>query len=93
MIVRALVRLASLAALAAAGWWLAKALRRAGRGERRDRPSRAKAAGAMVRDRECNTFLPRERALELHAGGQTHYFCSEACRDRFLSRSGTAASA
>jgi YHS domain-containing protein len=38
----------------------------------------------MVRDRVCNTFLPRERALTLDQGGQSHYFCSERCRDSFL---------
>jgi len=38
----------------------------------------------MVRDRVCNTFLPRSRALSLHAGGEEHFFCSDACRAKFL---------
>lgn len=42
----------------------------------------------MVRDRVCNTFLPRANALAEQAGGQTHYFCSETCRLRFLGGQG-----
>lgn len=40
--------------------------------------------GAMVRDRVCQTFLPRSRALALRSGGEEHFFCSPTCRDRFL---------
>ena len=38
----------------------------------------------MVRDRVCNTFLPRERAIQMIQDGETHHFCSEDCRSRFL---------
>jgi len=38
----------------------------------------------MVRDRVCNTFLPRERALTAIVGGREMHFCSTACRDRAL---------
>jgi len=38
----------------------------------------------MVRDRVCNTFLPRERALTAIVGGREMHFCSAACRDRAL---------
>jgi hypothetical protein len=49
----------------------------------------AAAAGAkgnvdMVRDRVCNTFLPRERALTAVVAGREMHFCSAACRDRAL---------
>lgn len=40
----------------------------------------------MVRDRICNTFLPRSRALILGSGADTSFFCSEACRDEHLAR-------
>jgi YHS domain-containing protein len=40
--------------------------------------------GEMVRDRVCNTFLPRERALIVEQDGATHFFCSETCRSRYL---------
>jgi hypothetical protein len=42
------------------------------------------AAGELVRDRVCNTFLPRERALSATIGGQEEHFCSAACRDQAL---------
>ena len=38
----------------------------------------------MVRDRVCNTFLPRERAVTAIVGGREMHFCSAACRDRAL---------
>jgi YHS domain-containing protein len=41
-------------------------------------------AAPLVRDRVCNTFLPRSRALTLRAGGAEHHFCSETCRAKFL---------
>ena len=40
--------------------------------------------GEMVRDRICNTFLPRERALMAVVHGVEEPFCSPACRDRAL---------
>ena len=40
--------------------------------------------GKMVRDRICNTFLPAGRALVARQDGEDHFFCSAACRDRFL---------
>lgn len=39
----------------------------------------------LVRDRVCNTFLPRERALRASVAGHEEFFCSAACRDRALS--------
>ena len=51
------------------------------------RETGAPAAGAgrvMVRDRVCNTFLPRDRALTAVIHGEEAHFCSPACRDRAL---------
>jgi uncharacterized protein len=39
----------------------------------------------LVRDRICNTFLPRSRALKATVAGREEHFCSPACRDRALS--------
>ena len=47
-------------------------------------PRPAAEAGALVRDRICNTFLPRERALRAFVGGREEHFCSAGCRDRAL---------
>ena len=41
--------------------------------------------GELVRDRVCNTFVPRERALRATVDGREEHFCSPACRDRALS--------
>jgi hypothetical protein len=68
------------------GWLLVRRLDRA-------RRPRAGAAGgrrpaaptdALVRDRVCNTFLPRSRALRVAGAGEDRFFCSTSCRDRFL---------
>jgi len=70
-------------------WWLWRSLVPAGR---RTRPA-GEAAGAdpqtdgtMVRDRVCNTFLPRARALSTRLDSEVFFFCSERCRDSFLAR-------
>lgn len=38
----------------------------------------------LVRDRICNTFLPKARAVRGTIGGHEELFCSAACRDRAL---------
>jgi hypothetical protein len=38
-----------------------------------------------VRDRVCNTFVARERALTATIDGEVEHFCSAACRDLALS--------
>ena len=60
-----------LMAVVAAILWLRRLLRPAPPAPRR---------GQMVRDRVCNTYLPRERALRLADAEGEHFFCSEACR-------------
>jgi hypothetical protein len=38
----------------------------------------------LVRDRICNTFVPKGGALHAVVAGETQYFCSVACRDAAL---------
>lgn len=45
-----------------------------------------RAGDAMVRDRICNTFIPRARALSEMHGSEQVYFCSEECRRTFLAQ-------
>ena len=70
-------------------WWVGRLLRAArGRSPARPRSGPAGAdpsEGRMVRDRVCNTFIPEGKALRLQVEGEEHFFCSESCRDRFLS--------
>ena len=37
----------------------------------------------LVRDPVCGTHVAPNAALSLSAGGTTHYFCSQKCRDEF----------
>ncbi len=49
------------------------------------KPAEAGRAGAdmeLVRDRICNTFVPRKSALRATLAGREEYFCGPACRDR-----------
>jgi YHS domain-containing protein len=87
VILRGLIRLLSLAALAAAGWWLARAFRRKPQAPPRRPAAPAAGDATMVRDRVCNSFLPRSSAIVERIGDEPHYFCSEACRRRFLQAS------
>jgi hypothetical protein len=50
----------------------------------REPPPSGPSGVEMVRDRVCNTFLPRERAVTAIVGGREMHFCSAACRDRAL---------
>ena len=85
-----MIRRLLLVLLALVAWiWLRRTLRPNAAG--RARPDRPNDAGepaaldtAMVRDRVCQTFIPKARALVLADGGETRYFCSERCRDTFL---------
>ena len=74
-------------AAVAVAYWL---LRRLGKRGPRVGPSRTdtpRFEGAMVRDRECQTFLPRARALSIRCDDGEHFFCSSGCREAFLTRS------
>lgn len=39
----------------------------------------------LVRDPVCGTYVVPARALPLTAAGVTQYFCSERCREQYLS--------
>ncbi len=43
---------------------------------------RPEPATDMVRDRVCDTFVPRSRALMAVVDGREQHFCSPECRDR-----------
>ena len=73
-------------AVAVAGWMISRLIRGARGPTRSAAPGhgRIQPEGEMVRDRVCNTFLSRSSALVERVGSETHYFCSESCRLRFL---------
>lgn len=48
------------------------------------RRSPRQPSGLMVKDEMCNTYLPKEESIrEIHEGRE-YFFCSEACRQKFL---------
>ena len=53
-----------------------------GKGRGRPGPTREVVATDMVRDRVCDTFVPRSRALVAVVDGREQHFCSPACRER-----------
>ena len=42
--------------------------------------------GTLVRDPVCGTFVAPGEAPSLTAGGRTHYFCSDKCRNEYNAR-------
>jgi YHS domain-containing protein len=41
------------------------------------------AGGELKKDPVCGTFISPATAFQKYAGGQTYYFCSTECRDKF----------
>jgi YHS domain-containing protein len=57
----------------------------AGAGGGRARGGRTEKIGAkLVRDPQCGTYVSEAAAIAASRGGETHHFCSTACRDAFL---------
>jgi YHS domain-containing protein len=67
-----------------AGFFEGKARTGESRPQRGRARRRSEGITELVRDRICNTYLPKDRALTLSESGQIHYFCSEGCRSRHL---------
>lgn len=53
-----------------------------------DRPSssgrRHEIDDEMVQDPQCGTYVPRRDAIGARIQGQSLYFCSETCKDRYI---------
>jgi uncharacterized protein len=41
----------------------------------------------MSQDPVCGTYVPHNDAIMLHEKGQTYYFCSNECRDKYQQHS------
>ena len=37
----------------------------------------------MVQDPQCKTYVPKREAVKRTIAGETHFFCSVACADKF----------
>ncbi len=53
-------------------------------------PPRA-PGGALRQDPVCGTYVSEAVAVTVRDGGQTHYFCSEECREKFRRQGARAA--
>ena len=53
---------------------------------RQRRKQREEMGGEMVQDPVCETYIPKGRAIEKNAGGQTVYFCSQQCMNAFFEK-------
>ncbi len=47
-------------------------------------PGNSEIDDVMVKDPVCGVYFPRREGVELRHGGQSHLFCSAACRDRYV---------
>ncbi len=45
--------------------------------------SSAPSGGELKKDPVCGTFISTATAFQKYSGGQTYYFCSTECRDKF----------
>ena len=52
-------------------------------GASRPRPSSFPSGGELKKDPVCGTFIAASTALQKTVGGETYYFCSPQCRDKF----------
>ncbi|UCD86100.1 MAG: YHS domain-containing protein, partial [Deltaproteobacteria bacterium] len=37
----------------------------------------------MIKDPQCNTYIPKDEAVRQQIKGQDYYFCSKECAQRF----------
>lgn len=47
------------------------------------RPSSPPSGGELKKDPVCGTFISTTTAFQKSVGGQTYYFCSTQCRDKY----------
>lgn len=54
--------------------------------EEQEERERKAAAGEMVQDPECGTYVALDDSISVKSGNQTWHFCSYECRDKFLKK-------
>lgn len=47
------------------------------------RPHSVPAGGELKKDPVCGTFISTSTEFQKKVGGETYYFCSPECRDKF----------
>jgi YHS domain-containing protein len=84
-LIRILLVLLLVLLLVRAGWRMILGVLEGATGESRGQVRSKKGSAHMVRDPVCGTFVVQSRALSAFSGGETAWFCSEACRRRWES--------
>jgi len=46
----------------------------------------SKVEDVLVEDPVCHTLVPKHQAIRMRMDGETFYFCSDACCDKFSDR-------
>ncbi len=46
------------------------------------------ADDTMIQDPQCGTYFARRDGVALHQNGQTLYFCSETCKEKYIEQQG-----
>jgi len=54
-----------------------------GPGQKAEPPTEAGSVDEMVQDPFCKAYIPRRTAYRRIVAGREHFFCSEACAERF----------
>ncbi len=49
-------------------------------------PEKSPEGEMMERDPNCGTYVPRCDAISKTVKGKTYYFCSDKCRDAYLTK-------
>jgi YHS domain-containing protein len=83
-----IVRLVVLGILFYIGWQLLKGiagLKKASSLERGKKKAEAdiQVEDVLVEDPVCHTLVPKNQAIRLRKDGETYYFCSDTCCDKF----------
>ncbi|MDD2389971.1 MAG: YHS domain-containing protein [Desulfobacterales bacterium] len=53
-----------------------------------DNASSRQLDDVMVKDPYCNVYFPKRTGIHLEFEGKNLYFCSKACRDKFIALNG-----
>ena len=79
------VRLVILAILLYIAWLLVRGITgRSGTGhQEKGAEKKAPSQDVLVEDPVCHTLVPKHQAVRLRRDGETFYFCSDACCDKF----------
>ena len=48
------------------------------------RPNSVPLTGELKKDPVCGTYIAAATSIKETAGGETHYFCSKECRDKYV---------